>query len=167
MNGFTHETPIQGAKDEWLTPQWVTDTLGPFDLDPCAPCDPPWQTAEKKLCICDDGLVTPWAKTDFIWCNPPYGKQTFIWLDKLASHPAGGIALVFARTDTKGFHRSVFQKATCILFLQGRIKFHHVDGSSGQTATAPSCLIAYGKEASARLLRIQEMGCVLNCPKIS
>lgn len=161
MSGFTHERPIQGAKDEWLTPKWLTDLLGPFDLDPCAPCEPPWQTATHKLCICDDGLATPWDPSAFVWCNPPYGKQTFTWLDKLAAHPGGGIALIFARTDTKGFHRSVFNRADAILFLAGRIKFHHVDGTQANTASAPSCLVAYGEKASWRLWEQQHLGRVV------
>jgi hypothetical protein len=161
MSGFTHEKPVRGAKDEWLTPKWITDTLGPFDLDPCAPCNPPWQIAKQKFCVCADGLTKPWASEAFIWCNPPYGKQTFVWLDKLAQHPGGGIGLIFARTDTKGFHRCVFEKATSVLFLQGRLKFHHVDGSFSQTATAPSCLIAYGEEAHCRLCLLSPKGRLL------
>lgn len=23
------------SPDEWYTPRWIIDTLGPFDLDPC------------------------------------------------------------------------------------------------------------------------------------
>ena len=158
MSGFTYEKPVQGAKDEWLTPKWITDTLGPFDLDPCAPCEPPWKIANRHLCVCDNGLAERWPDTSFVWCNPPYGKQTFVWLDKLAEHTGGGIALIFARTDTKGFHKTVFNKATSVLFLQGRLSFHHVDGSLSQTATAPSCLVAYGEEAHYRLCFMSEKG---------
>ena len=25
--------------DEWYTPKWIIDALGPFDLDPCAPSE--------------------------------------------------------------------------------------------------------------------------------
>lgn len=25
------------STDEWYTPRWIIDELGPFDLDPCAP----------------------------------------------------------------------------------------------------------------------------------
>lgn len=34
----------QSAKmknDEWLTPKYIIDALGPFDLDPCAPIQRP------------------------------------------------------------------------------------------------------------------------------
>ena len=151
MTGFTHENPHHGAKDEWLTPQWITDTLGPFDLDPCSPINRPWPTANRHLTINDNGLTSPWHPNEFVWCNPPYGPQTFTWLKKLAAHPAGGIALIFARTETKGFHETIWEKAHSILFLKGRIKFHHVTGQQGQTATAPSVLIGYGTTATQRL----------------
>ena len=31
--------------DEWLTPPEIIRALGPFDLDPCAPVNRPWDTA--------------------------------------------------------------------------------------------------------------------------
>lgn len=31
--------------DEWYTPKEIIDALGKFDLDPCAPVKPLWQTA--------------------------------------------------------------------------------------------------------------------------
>ena len=158
MSGFTHEQPHHGLKDEWLTPQWVTDTLGPFDLDPCSPVNRPWPTAKRHLTIIDNGLESKWEPDELIWCNPPYGPQTFIWLDKLSSHPAGGIALIFARTETKGFHNTVWDKADSLLFLKGRLKFHHVNGQPGQTATAPSVLIGYGNIATNRLAKTEIPG---------
>jgi len=32
--------------DEWYTPKEIINALGKFDLDPCAPIAPLWQTAE-------------------------------------------------------------------------------------------------------------------------
>ena len=43
----------------WLTPLEVTESLGPFDLDPCG--YPGWNTARQLICLPDDGLSTPWA----------------------------------------------------------------------------------------------------------
>ena len=135
--------------DEWLTPKWITDTLGPFELDPCSPGDRrPWDTATYHLSVENDGLNAPWFGR--VWCNPPYGRETFKWLDKLASH-GNGIALIFARTETKGFHRQVWDRAHSILFLEGRLAFHRVDGTSGDVANAPSCLVAYGSLNTERL----------------
>lgn len=33
------------STDEWYTPKEIIDALGKFDLDPCAPVNPLWQTA--------------------------------------------------------------------------------------------------------------------------
>jgi len=135
-------------KDEWLTPPHVTDALGPFDIDVCAPINPPWKIAPKSFTIETDGLTSSW-RGSFVWCNPPYGTQTGKWLAKMAEHN-NGIALIFARTDTRMFHDYVFN-ADAILFLKGRLSFYDVNGVKGGTAGAPSCLIAYGPKAVERL----------------
>lgn len=56
------------------------------------------------------------------------------------------IALTFARTDTRLFHEVIFPSMAGILFIKGRLKFCHVDGTSGGTAGAPSCLIAFDRQ---------------------
>lgn len=127
--------------DEWLTPPWLVNLLGPFDLDPCAPVDRPWDTAKRHYSKLDGGLTQPWAGR--VWLNPPYGRQTFTWLRRLADHKGGGIALTFARTETQGFFDTVWNRARCVFFFKGRLKFHYVDGREGNTANAPSVLVAY------------------------
>ena len=129
-------------KDEWLTPPGLLDLLGPFDLDPCAPIIRPWPMAKTHYTKEDDGLKLPWFGR--IWLNPPYGRQTFLWLEKLAEHKSG-IALIFARTETKGFHETIWQKALGVFFFRGRLCFHHVSGEKGGAANAPSCLVAYSQ----------------------
>ena len=107
-------------KEEWLTPPELIAALGEFDLDPCAPPPNrrPWSMAKQHYDKTMNGLSQPWFGR--VWCNPPYGRTTFIWLNRLATH-GNGIALIFARTETYGF------------------------GKQGGTANAPSCLIAYGR----------------------
>lgn len=147
-----HHAPVRGAKDEWLTPPEIIAALGPFDLDPCSPIGRPWDTARRHLTINDDGLALPWGDTEFVWLNPPYGPETWKWLAKLAEHPAGGIALIFARTETAGFFREVWAKADALLFIEGRLHFHHVNGERAKANSgAPSVLIAYGSNAVMRL----------------
>ena len=128
--------------DEWLTPPSIITSLGEFDLDPCAPIKRPWDTAKNHYTIKDDGLKQEWQGR--IWCNPPYGKETFLWMDKMATH-WNGIALIFARTETIGFHEQIWNKASAIFFFKGRLAFYYVDGTKGDAANAPSCLVAYGK----------------------
>lgn len=62
------------------------------------------------------------------------------------------MALIFARTETELFFRYVWPFAKSILFIQGRLYFHYVDGSRAKANSgAPSVLIAYGSEAEKRL----------------
>lgn len=143
-------------KDEWLTPPWLIKALGPFDLDPCAPVVRPWDTAAEHYTIRDDGLSKSW-KTDCglfpkrVWLNPPYGREATRWLFRLAHHQRG-IALIFARTETAMFFKQVWPKAHGLLFIEGRLHFHHVDGRRAKAnAGAPSVLVAYGNDESLKL----------------
>lgn len=136
-------------KDEWLTPPEILQELGPFDLDPCAPIKRPWPTAAEHYTIEDNGLAQPWHGR--VWCNPPYGLEAARWLDRLARH-GNGIALIFARTETRMFFEHVWRRADAVLFIEGRLHFHHVDGRrAAANSGAPSCLIAYGDENALRL----------------
>jgi len=140
-------------KDEWLTPPWLIERLGHFDVDPCAPVIRPWPTADKHYTIEDGGLYQPWRGR--VWLNPPYGLQTEEWLKKLVIHK-NGTALIFARTETAWFRNCVWRYATALLFIHSRLTFHHVNGDQAvHNAGAPSVLIAYDK-VNAKILR----GCV-------
>jgi len=149
MGMSDHTSAIMG-KDEWLTPPYILNALGDFDLDPCAPINRPWNTAKKHLTIEDNGLVQDWGD-GVVWCNPPYGRECVRWLRRLSNHN-NGVALVFARTETKMFFSEVWCKASSVLFLKGRLHFHHVDGSEAvMNSGAPSVLISYGDECKERL----------------
>ncbi len=135
-------------KDEWLTPPHIFKALGRFDLDPCHPILPPWHIAEKSFTIEDNGLIQVWDKSQRIWCNPPYGTQSATWLHKLAEH-GNAIVLIFAHTETKMFFDHVWNKADSLLFIEGRLYFHYVNGERAMANSgAPSVLIAYGKNNS-------------------
>ncbi len=143
----------QSARAEtttWLTPPWIVAALGPFDLDPCAAPSPrPWATAERHIELPEDGLAAEWEGR--VWLNPPYSKEAWVWLERLADH-GRGTALVFARTETRGFVRSVWQRASGILFIWNRLHFHYPDGREAvANSGAPSCLVAYGAEDAGRL----------------
>lgn len=137
-------------KDEWLTPRHVLAALGDFDLDPCAPQVRPWDTAERHYTVMDNGLVQPWEGR--VWCNPPYGLEAAQWLARCAAH-GNAVALIFARTETRMFFDHVWPKAQGVLFLEGRLYFHHVCGRrASANAGAPSVLVAYGS-ANAECLK--------------
>lgn len=137
------------GKDEWLTPPELIKALGDFDLDPCAPINPPWPTAQRHYSVTDNGLIQPWAGR--VWLNPPYGAETSKWLRKLREH-GDGIALIFARTETGTWFDEIWGKAAALLFMRGRIRFHHVSGAvAANSAGAPSVLVAYGVQNALAL----------------
>lgn len=140
----------KAATIHWLTPPWILQSLGRFDLDPCAaPYPRPWDTATEMWD--SDGLSRPWH--DRVWCNPPYGSQLGAWLQRLAEH-GNGVALVFARTEIKAFHEHVWPRAHAALFLRGRLTFYRLDGCLAQgNAGGPSVLIAYGQSNADALSR--------------
>lgn len=141
------------GKDEWLTPKSIIDALGEFDLDPCSPVIRPWDTAKRHLTIEDNGLLCDWGGR--VWCNPPYGTQTALWLNKCALH-GNCIVLIFARTETKMFFDYIWNKADAIFFFKGRLQFYDVKGNCiNWNAGSASCLVAYGHENA---LAIQNSG---------
>lgn len=130
--------------DTWLTPRFILDALGSFDLDPCAAPDPrPWPTAAQHIARPDDGLAAAWHGR--VWLNPPYSRQAVRWIARLADHGTG-TALIFARTETAWFVEQVWKRATALLFLHGRIRFVLPTGQPyHDNAGAPSVLVAYGR----------------------
>jgi len=155
-NGFTHDSVVNKSI-EWYTPHWIFDQLGiEFDLDPAAPTGGvAWIPAKQHYDIFRDGLISEWFGR--VWLNPPYGKHTEQWLEKMHHH-RNGLALVFARTDCNWFHNYV-TKADAILFVKQRIKF--VDGlgvTSGSGAGCGSMLIAWGLENVQALERMSNKG---------
>lgn len=145
----------ENTTDTWLTPQWIIDALGPFDMDVATPEEGmPWATAKRMLKPSDDGLVTPWIGR--VWMNPPYGKLMRPFMEKLVSH-GNGIALITARTDARWFHDFVFLRSTGIFFPKGRIKFQRIDGTGGATNFA-SVFAAYGVENYERLCAFKMEG---------
>ena len=140
-----HERPFRGESDDWLTPPPILKPLGKFDLDPCASLKQKTKTAARQFTINDDGLSQDWFGR--VWLNPPYGEQTERWLAKMAKH-GNGIALVYARTETKMFFDHVWERASGIFFVKGRLSFIKPDNSSDGQAGAPSVLISYDSKKS-------------------
>jgi hypothetical protein len=145
----SHTKPNNGASVCWLTPPSILQALGEFDLDPC-PCLPqPFSTARRILK--GDGLKQKWKGR--VWLNPPYGPNLGTWLSRLADH-GDGIAICFARTETRAFFSAVWGKASALLFIQGRLHFHRPDGLRAKgNSGGPSVLIAYGKRNAIALKR--------------
>lgn len=145
----------------YLTPRWITDVLGPFDLDPCASEPRPWDIAKVNMVgkhnggLC--GLEAPWK--GFVWLNPPYGKAVGEnkFMEKLASH-GNGVALVNVKTQTQLWQTVIFPSYTAILFLSRRVSFLTTDGAPTNGTFGNQCLIAFGEKAAKRLQRLSAHG---------
>jgi DNA N-6-adenine-methyltransferase (Dam) len=138
-----------GATQTWITPRWIIDRLGPFDLDPAGADPRPWDCArETWTCF---GLSRQWFGR--VWLNPPFHRyEVARWVEKLAEH-GRGTALLHARTEAEWFVPA-WRAARAILFLADRIYFHYPDGRrAGANSGAPACLVAFGDGDAAALKR--------------
>ena len=134
-------------KDDWETPQDLFESLDltyHFGLDAAS-------THENAKCkdhytAEDDGLAQSWQGYGTVWCNPPYGRTSPKWIEKMAKEARGGVcivALLPARTDTRAFHEYIYNKPNVrIEFIRGRLKFE-VNGVAGQSAPFPSMLVYF------------------------
>jgi len=141
MGLSSHQNTV-GKNQEWLTPRYILEPLGKFDLDPCAPKRRPWGIANKHFTV--DGLERKWFGR--VWLNPPFDRYTIgLWLKKMAEHN-NGIALIAARTETENFYNYVWDVATGVLFIKNRPHFCYVNGTMAKfNSGAPICLVAYGE----------------------
>ena len=139
---FETGNDVAATTHDWLTPPEIIAALGEFDMDPCASEFQPWKTAKNQYTIRDNGLAREWVGR--IWCNPPYGPHAEKFLARLADH-GNGVALIFARTETRAFQQYCFGHADAMLFLAGRLRFRLPGGGVAGPAGAPSVLVAYGE----------------------
>lgn len=131
----------------WITPKWIIDALGPFDLDPCAADPRPWDCAGHSYT--ENGLARQWF--GHIWLNPPFDRRVVgLWIRRLAEY-GSGIALLHARTEAEWFE-PVWQEAKAVLFLADRLYFHYPDGTRAEANSgAPACLCAFSDYDAERL----------------
>jgi DNA N-6-adenine-methyltransferase Dam len=139
----SHQQSV-GRSQTHITPKWILDALGPFDLDPCAAEPRPWSCARINYTEADDGLSKPWR--DRVWLNPPFDRYAVgQWIRKLANHGCG-TALLHARTEA-GWFEPIWESADGILFMADRIHFHRPDGTRHPANSgAPPVLVSFGAD---------------------
>lgn len=149
LGGENQSKGSQQRETRWLTPRHLVDPLGCFDLDPCGAPGHDLAARTYLLENGDDGLRDEWFGR--VWLNPPYGKEAEPFLARLAEY-GRGTALIFARTETRMWHKHVWPKASGILFLAGRVSFLDPQGVPAKANSgAPSVLVAYGEADAAAL----------------
>lgn len=151
MSIGSHQSSI-GKSQTHITPRWILDALGKFDLDPCAAWNQPWVTAKIQYAApYADGLALRWHGR--VWMNPPFDRRVVgQWVEKFFAH-GNGICLLHARTETAWF-QPVWQHADAILFLRQRVKFCDEQGNEAKANSgAPVILASTDPENTARLIR--------------
>jgi phage N-6-adenine-methyltransferase len=131
--------------DEWYTPKFIIDALGPFDTDPCSPTNDN-TIAPLTFTKSQDGLKQDWK--GMVWVNPPF-SEPLLWILKLIMHRQG-ILLVRASMETTWMDWAL-QAADSILFPSPRLKFTDKTGKAEKAANHANIILAYGEEASERL----------------
>lgn len=150
MSIGSHQTSI-GKSQTHLTPRWILDALGPFDLDPCAAWKQPWVTAKIQYAApYANGLKLSWHGR--VWMNPPFDRREVgAWVRKFFNH-GNGICLLHARTETDWF-QPIWDHADAILFLRKRVKFCDEQGREAKANSgAPVVLAAVGQTNADALL---------------
>jgi phage N-6-adenine-methyltransferase len=153
----TQQGATNTQTDTWITPKWIIDAIGPFDLDPCGHLPegkPIVETAKNYFTEEQNGLNQDWFGDVFV--NFPY-SDAGLWLTKCAEEYEKGncniIVLCFARTETRAWQRNVV-KATGINFINKRVKFLNHQGEVKSNGNAPSCLIAFGPRAFDKIKNV-------------
>ena len=144
MSAFNTTDSSNAESTTWLTPLWFVRELGEFDLDPCA--YPGHQTAKRLICLPTAGLMETCQGR--VWLYPTFGIEAPVWLVRLQRH-GDGIALVFARLDTKWIQPFLdggfFQCEGRLSFISDREGFK---GRSG----AGNILIPFGRKNAGRIV---------------
>lgn len=149
MDKRQQKNPVVSS-DNWYTPKWIIDELGPFDCDPCAaPADVrPFQIAPVQWTEEDDGLTKEW--NGVVYMNPPYSRVLLRkFCEQMAAH-GNGIALLINRQDNLMWQEVIFPTAASMIFMRNRVKFIRPDGTTGSPFFG-SCLVAWGHECDRRL----------------
>jgi hypothetical protein len=146
----SHQRTV-GKSQDHITPKWIIDRTGPYDLDPCASVTQPWPCA--RINWSSGSLEREWPRELFTFLNPPFDRYIVgRFIAKLAQH-GHGILLTHARCEAEWFE-PIWQHATAILFMADRIHFHRPDGTrQPANSGAPALLAAFGDEAVLRLQR--------------
>lgn len=129
--------------DLWSTPQDFFNELNKefnFNLDPCSTHEN--AKCEKHFTLEEDGLLQDWQGYN-VFCNPPYGKEIKKWVKKCyeegQKENTTVVMLIPARTDTSYFHDYIYNIASEIRFIRGRLKF----GNSKNSAPFPSMIVIF------------------------
>lgn len=123
------------STDEWMTPKWLAEALGPFDLDPCGSASSHIDAPSRYgLDLGLDGLTLPWSGSVFV--NGPY-SDPMPWCKRLRDHTGPWCALWKLDPSTKWWS-ALMEASPIVTPFRKRIKF---EGDVSWTANFPSVLV--------------------------
>lgn len=134
-------------RDEWRTPLFVFSWAQRrfwFAVDLAS-------TEQNKLLHMnitkhENSLAQKWSRwTGPGWCNPPYSRID-PWLEKAVEEAYQGFTSVFlilAPNGEERYSRYVFDVASEVIFIGGRLSYLRPDGTPVGGNTRGSCLVVY------------------------
>lgn len=121
--------------DEWCTPKFLADAVGPVDLDVCGNAKSHIQSKKRYgLDLGLDGLSLPWL--GLVWANFPYSAP-LPWCLRLRDHDGPWVALAKLDPSTRWWAVLMEANPTVAPFRK-RLKF---EGAQTLTANFPSVLV--------------------------
>ena len=137
------------VSDEWNTPEYLADLLGPFDMDPAS--SPTTHIQATRTCYPDhpynhwqNGLLVAWEGS--VFCNPPYSNP-LPWCERLRDHDGPWCALLKLDPSTRWW-ATLMQANPVVAPFKKRIRF---EGAGNYTANFPSVLVYSGWRPSPEL----------------
>ena len=138
-------------RDCWATPQYLFNWLNSiynFDIDLCA-------NSENKKCDSyfdeDHNALNRkwfWNGDSVGFCNPPYSNIK-PWIKKAINEVESGFTTVMLIPTPNGesYYRDVFEHATSITFITGRIAFYNpVEQKEVGGNTRGSCIVEFSRK---------------------
>ncbi len=122
------------STDNWNTPAWLAEALGPFDLDPCSNASSHVLT-ERSCALPDDGLALDWRNRS-VYLNWPYSNP-LPWARKVAAHVGPWCVLAKLDPSTRWW-AALMEACPTVAPFRKRIKF---EGDKAMTANFPSVLV--------------------------
>ena len=127
------------STDEWNTPYWLAEALGPFDLDPCSNASSNIHAAQRcSLSFArpfNDGLAYDWG-TRSVFVNGPYSNP-LPWCQKLRDHKGPWCAL-WKLDPSCRWWAALMEASPTVAPFRKRLKF---EGEKSMTANFPSVLV--------------------------
>jgi hypothetical protein len=158
-------TPVS-TSNEFFTPKWLLELLGPIAFDPCwSPDSNVAADVVNDVRVFADGLELDWAGAGLCFVNPPY-SDCKRWVAKCAAEFAAHgrliVALIPALPGESYWHDSVWGRAAWALLFRGRLRFDVAGGVSKHGASFGSALVCWGNaEEAAALLEAMRWNAAL------